>query len=117
VAACNPNAPGARMSEALLSRFAVQFEVQTDYKLARKLGVDAKVVTAAQNLASKLGSGEVGWAPQLRELLDYKRVADEFGQDIALNNLVSVAPEIDRAVVADVVTRVVGKTAKALVID
>lgn len=106
--ACNPNAPGARMSEALLSRFPLQFEVLTDYGLAKKLGVPTKVVTAAQNMATRLETGTLGWAPQLRELLDYVRIEKKFGADMALRNLVSVAPEMDRAVVADLLTKAFG---------
>lgn len=109
VAACNPNAPGARMSEALLSRFALQFEVTTDYVLAKKLGVPAKVVTVAQNLATKQEKGETQWAPQLRELLDYVRIEKKFGAAFALRNMVSTAPENDRAVVAQVLTSGLGE--------
>lgn len=114
VAACNPHAPGARMSEALVSRFVTQFEVTTDYGLARKLGVSTKVVTAAQNLDKKMTSGEVSWAPQLRELLAFKDNESVFGTKFALNNLVAVAPEMDRPVVADVLTRAFGEPVSAL---
>jgi nitric oxide reductase NorQ protein len=106
--ACNPNAPGARMSEALLSRFPLQFEVTTDYALAKKLGVPTKVVTAAQNMATRVEKGELSWAPQLRELLDYVKVEKLLGADIALRNMVSIAPEIDRKVVADIITKTFG---------
>lgn len=114
VAACNPHAPGARMSEALVSRFVTQFEVTTDYPLARKLGVSSKVVTAAQNLDKKMSSGEVSWAPQLRELLAFKANEKVFGTVFALRNMVAVAPDIDRAVVADVLTRAMGDEVRAL---
>lgn len=106
--ACNPNAPGARMSEALLSRFPLQFEVTTDYALAQKLGVPKKVVTAAQNMATRVEKGELSWAPQLRELLDYVKVEKLLGADVALRNMISTAPEIDRHVVADVITKTFG---------
>ena len=104
-AAQNPNAPGARMSEALLSRFTMQLLVTTDFTLARKLGVNNKAVTAALNLDKKLQADEVSWAPQLRELLAFKKLEDLFGTQFALNNMVSTAPEIDRKVVADVLSR------------
>jgi nitric oxide reductase NorQ protein len=106
--ACNPNAPGARMSEALLSRFPLQFEVQTDYALAKRMGVPAKVVTAAQNMATRVESGTLSWCPQLRELLDYVRIEKRFGADMALRNMVSTAPEMDRAQVADTLTKAFG---------
>lgn len=109
IAACNPNAPGARMSEALLSRFPIQVEIMTDYALAKKLGVPAKVVTAAQNMATRFEAGTLGWAPQLRELLDYVRIEKQFGAAMALRNLVAIAPEIDRKVVADLLTKAFGE--------
>jgi nitric oxide reductase NorQ protein len=106
--ACNPHAPGARMSEALLSRFSMHFEVTTDYALAKKMGVPTKVVTAAQNMVTRVEKGELSWAPQLRELLDYVRVEKLLGADVALRNLISIAPEIDRKVVADIITKTFG---------
>lgn len=115
VAACNPNAPGARMSEALLSRFKLQFEVTTDYSLAKKLGVDSRMVTAAQNMQRKVEAGGVlSWAPQLRELLAFKEISEEFGEDTALRNMVMTAPEIDRSQVADLVSRAFHVTVKGL---
>lgn len=105
VGACNPNAPGARMSEALLSRFDLQFEVTTDYSLAKKLGVNSKAVTAAQNMARKFEKGEMMWAPQLRELLSFKKIEELLGPQTALQNMVSTAPEMDRPTVADVLSR------------
>ena len=115
--ACNPNAPGARLSEAIVSRFLLQFEVTTDYALAKKLGVPAKLVTAAQNLQRKYDSGEVGWAPQLRECLAFRDVAKVLGEDVALRNVIAGAPEIDRPVVQDVLQRTYGRPIAALAID
>ena len=115
--ACNPNAPGARLSEAIVSRFLLQFEVTTDYALAKKLGVPAKLVTAAQNLQRKYDSGEVGWAPQLRECIAFRDVAKVLGEDVALRNVIAGAPEIDRPVVQDVLQRTYGRPIAALAID
>ena len=108
VAATNPNAPGVRLSEALLSRFTVQVEMTTDWNLARKLGVPTTMVTAAQNLAKKQLSHEVSWAPQFRELLAFRDVSAEFGQEWAIANLIAASPEIDRPVVSDVIGRAFG---------
>lgn len=106
VAACNPNAPGARMSEALLSRFGIQFEVTTDYELLQKMGVDKRAITCAQNLQGKIETnGAISWAPQFRELIDFKNNVEDFGLDFALRNLVQTAPEMDRSTVADIVSR------------
>jgi hypothetical protein len=109
VAATNPNAPGVRLSEALLSRFTVHAEMTTDWALARKLGCPTPIVTAAQNLSKKQLSSETSWAPQMRELLAFRDLAGHFGTKFAIANLLAAAPEIDRPVVADVFTRVFGE--------
>jgi MoxR-like ATPase len=108
VGATNPNAFGVRLSEALLSRFTIQVEMTTDWSLAKKLGVPAPAITASQNLAKKQATNEISWSPQFRELLAFRNISKEFGTNWAISNLVAVAPEIDRAVVADVFTRVFG---------
>lgn len=108
VAATNPNAPGVRLSEALLSRFALHVEMTTDWMLAKKLGVPTPMVTAAQNLAKKQQSSEVTWAPQMRELLAFRDISETFGTDFAISNLLASAPEMDRPVVSDVISRVYG---------
>jgi nitric oxide reductase NorQ protein len=115
VAATNPNAPGVRMSEALISRFSIQAEMTTDYTLARKLGVPAALITVATNLTRLMLSGGVSWAPQMRELLAFKKVAELFGTEFAVANLIAGAPEMDRQEVEDVCTRIMAvesKTAK-----
>jgi hypothetical protein len=112
VSATNPNAPGVRLSEALLSRFTVQAEMTTDWDLARKLGVPTALVTASQNLSKKQLSNETSWAPQMRELLAFRDIATVFGTAFAISNLLAASPEIDRPVVADVLTRVFGDECK-----
>jgi hypothetical protein len=109
VAATNPNAPGVRLSEALLSRFGIQAEMATDWTIAKKLGVPVPVITASQNLAKKYVSGEVSWSPQMREVLTFKVLAENFGTNWAISNLIASAPELDRPVVADVFSRVFGE--------
>lgn len=112
IAATNPNAPGVRLSEALLSRFAVHAEMTTDWALAKKLGAPVAIVTAAQNLAKKQTANEVSWAPQMRELLAFRDIAKDFGTKWAISNLLAAAPEMDRPIVADVFTRVFGEEVK-----
>jgi nitric oxide reductase NorQ protein len=109
IAATNPNAPGVRLSEALLSRFVLQAEMTTDWTLARKLGAPTTIVTAAQNLAKKQLAGETSWAPQMRELLAFRDIAKDFGTKFAIANLLAASPELDRPVVADVFTRAFGE--------
>lgn len=111
-AATNPNAPGVRLSEALLSRFTLQVEMTTDWSLAKKLGVPNYLITAAMNLSKKVESGETSWSPQMRELLAFRDIEATFGQQFAIQNLLASAPEIDRPVVADVVSRAVGAECK-----
>lgn len=109
VAATNPNAPGVRLSEALLSRFVLQVEMTTDWGLAKKLGVERLAVTAAQNLSKRMEAGDVSWAPQLRELLAFRDLSKKFGVKFAIQNLLAVSPEMDRAVVSDVFSRAYGE--------
>jgi hypothetical protein len=109
VGATNPNAPGVRLSEALLSRFGIQVEMTTDWALAKKLGVPAMIVTAAQNLAKKVVTGEAMWAPQFRELLAFRDLEKSFGTSFAVANLMASAPEMDRPLVAEVLQRVLGE--------
>jgi len=111
IAATNPNAPGVRLSEALLSRFVVQVEMTTDWSLARKLGVPTPAVNAAQNLARKLEAGEVSWAPQMRELLAFRDLEKVFGTKWAVQNLLAASPEMDRPMVANIFSRTYGEPA------
>jgi MoxR-like ATPase len=114
VAGHNPGVHGAVLTEALSSRFTFQFDVATDYELARSLGIDSRVITAARNLATRQASGETGWAPQLRELLAFAKVTKIFGLEVALANLAGVAPAEDRDVVAGTLARTFGKTVAPL---
>jgi hypothetical protein len=109
VSATNPNVAGVRLSEALLSRFAIQAELTTDWNLAKKLGVPQSAVVASQNLAKKMENGETSWSPQMRELLAFRDLTKLFGTKWAVQNLLASAPEIDRPVASDVFTRVFGE--------
>jgi MoxR-like ATPase len=112
VAATNPNAPGVRLSEALLSRFGIQAEMVTDWTIARKLGVPMPVITVSQNLAKRYQSGEVSWSPQMREVLTFKLLAENFGTEWAISNLIASAPELDRPVVAEMFSKTFGEVAE-----
>lgn len=114
IGAFNPNAPGARMSEALLSRFSVHIEYTTDYDLAKSLGVPQKFITVAKNLATKHANNEVKWVPQMRDLLDTKKAMDRYGLDFAVSNFIGRAPEFDRPIVADMTSRQFGVAAAPL---
>ncbi|MEU4767705.1 AAA family ATPase [Actinosynnema sp. NPDC023794] len=114
VAGHNPGVHGAVLTDALSSRFSVQVQVSSDYDLADQLGVDKKAVRVARNLATRQERGEVGWAPQLRELLAFKKIAAVLGIDAAAGNLVGIAPEEDRTTVAAVVRDAFGRTVTPL---
>ena len=109
ICATNPNAPGVRISEALTSRCIIQAEMTTDWILAKKLGAPQQIVTVAQNLSRRQQSGECGWGPQMRELLAFRDISKTFGTKFAIANIIAAAPELDRPVVADVLTRVYGE--------
>jgi MoxR-like ATPase len=108
VAGHNPGVHGAVLTDALASRFSVQIQVSTDYDLARQLDIDRRAVRVARNLATRQAKGEIGWAPQLRELIAYQKIADVLGAEAAAANLVGIAPEEDRDTVAAVVRDVFG---------
>jgi len=114
VAGHNPGVHGAVLTEALSSRFAFQFQVATDFELARSLGIDSRAITAARNLATRQANGETGWSPQLRELLAFARITRIFGLDTALANLAGAAPAEDRDAVADTLAKTFGKTVAPL---
>ncbi|TDB96896.1 AAA family ATPase [Actinomadura sp. 7K534] len=114
VAGHNPGVHGAVLTEALASRFAAQIRVSTDYDLARALDIAPRAVRVARNLARRQESGEIGWAPQLRELINFQKVAGVLGDEAAVANLLGVAPEEDRDVVAEVVSAVYGRAVTPL---
>ncbi|WP_370106539.1 AAA family ATPase [Streptacidiphilus sp. BW17] len=108
VAGHNPGVHGAVLTEALSSRFSVQIQVGTDYDLAVALQIDARVVRIARHLASKVELGELGWAPQLRELIAFRKTEAVLGFKAALANLVGIAPIEDRDIVSAAVTKISG---------
>jgi nitric oxide reductase NorQ protein len=114
VAGHNPGVHGAVLSDALSSRFSAQIQVSTDYDLATQLKIDKRAVRVARNLALRQTKGEIGWAPQLRELIAFERIAAVLGPMAAAGNLVGVAPEEDRDTVAAVVRDVFGGTVAPL---
>lgn len=115
VGACNPNVPGAMMSDALLSRFILHVEMQTDWGTATKLGCPPKIVQVARNLDDKRKKGELTQSPQLRELLAFRDVANAYGEAFALSNFVSQARAENRDLVATAIEAIFGTLPKPLV--
>ncbi len=109
IGATNPNAPGVRLSEALLSRFTLHVEVMTDFPMAQRLGVDPLMVKAAKHMDGQMRLGQgIGWAPQFRELLAYRDVEKMFGKQFAIENLIASAPELERGQVIDIMKTIFG---------
>lgn len=109
----NPDTIGARvLDEALISRFRIQINVETDLDTATALGVPANATRIAANLQTKnledraLGGPGV-WVPQMRELLTYRDlVAMKAGEKFALATLVASCPrEIDVPTIVDVIKK------------
>jgi nitric oxide reductase NorQ protein len=106
----NPHVHGAVLTEALASRFTVQVKVGTDYDLAHALKIDPRAISAACDLAGRQAKGEIGWSPQLRELIGYQRTAAALGDNAAAANLAGIAPEEDQDVVAAALRKAFGRT-------
>jgi nitric oxide reductase NorQ protein len=114
IAGHNPGVHGAVLTEALASRFAAQIQVSTDYDLARTLKIEPKAIRVARNLSARQSSGEIGWAPQLRELIAFQKMSGVLGPEAAVANLLGIAPEEDRDVVAEVISSVYGRAVTPL---
>lgn len=112
--ACNPDVPGAVMSDALLSRFQFHIEVGTDWGLTKQLGIDPRIVQVARNLNLKKRDFAVTAAPQLRELLTFQAIRENFGEAMALSNFVSQARSEDRDAVSEAIESVFGAKATTL---
>lgn len=123
IGAGNPDVPGAVFSDALRSRFDVHVEVTTDWDLAVEMGVPRTLVEACKHLDSRRRAGVVGWSPQMRDVLAFKRNAERSGTDYAVQNLIAKTPAEDRAVIVEslaakygakvAVPLAIGKRAKA----
>jgi MoxR-like ATPase len=114
IAGHNPGVHGAVLTEALASRFSVQIQVGSDYDLAASLKINRTAVRIARHLATAQVSGEIGWAPQLRELIAFQKVSDVLGTDAAFANLIGIAPLEDRDTVAEIVQKAIGRPLTAL---
>lgn len=113
IIAYNPNLPGTTFSEALASRCAIHVYVGFDAVTAKRLGVPTDAVNAAEKLnrefeasdplagVAPAEAGPATWAPQLRELLAYKAVAEVFDPLTAARNLLGLCPEESRGAMSD----------------
>ena len=108
--AYNPGVIGFELAQAMRSRFCLAATVKTNLTSAAALGVADKAIKVAGQLGRWYEAQEFAaaggvtegtefetspWAPQMRELLAFKRIADEFGEIVAARNLLGVAEEED----------------------
>ncbi|MFG2210973.1 AAA family ATPase [Streptomyces sp. NPDC048638] len=97
IGACNPDVPGANLSDALRSRFHHHIEVATDWDLAADLGVPVDLITVAKNLESRKAQETYeGWIPQLRDALAFAEATGRYGQGFAVAGLLRKCPSQDR---------------------
>lgn len=97
VGAWNPGTHGSVLSEAMASRFAVHIEIDTDYTVAKNMGLDRRLIKVAENMRSQQATGAgAGWVPQMRELLAFTATAELLGEDAAVGNLLGQCPREDR---------------------
>ncbi|WP_446046424.1 AAA family ATPase [Streptomyces olivaceus] len=97
IGACNPDVPGAHLSDALLSRFHHHFEITTDWDLAADMGVPMDLITVIKNLETRKGQQTYeGWIPQMRDALAFSEAARRYGTAFAVNSLLRKCPAADR---------------------
>lgn len=97
IGACNPDVPGAHLSDALLSRFHHHFEITTDWDLAADMGVPMDLITVIKNLETRKGQQTYdGWIPQMRDALAFSEAARRYGTAFAVDSLVRKCPAADR---------------------
>jgi nitric oxide reductase NorQ protein len=104
IGACNPDVPGAHLSDALLSRFSHHFEVTTDWDLAADLGVPEELITVVNNLETRKSLEPPtyeGWIPQMRDAIAFAETATRYGTGFAVASLLRKCPAPDRADVAE----------------
>lgn len=95
----NPGVQGAILTEALSSRFLVQIVVETDFALAKKLGIRPELIKLIRNLKAKKDADKISFVPQMREMLAFEKIAKAFGPDFAISNLFGLIPDLEREIV------------------
>ena len=117
IGAANPNVPGGRFSEALLSRFTLHMTLLTDWTIASRLGIANDFVRVARNLDVKVRNGECEWAPQIRDGIAFRDLSKLVTAEFAWRALISAAPEDSRPTVESVVSAVAGKAVTSLTLE
>jgi nitric oxide reductase NorQ protein len=99
VVSINPDKPGAQLLDSFKSRCGLKFPMETDYNIAKQLGVPEDAVDWAINLAKKKKGGTpMGPLPSMRTLLNFKSFAELFGEEAAWSAMMNDCDDIGRAV-------------------
>ena len=93
IGAHNPGARGAYLPEALASRFRTHIRVESDLELAASLGVPQNMRKLVKALLVDRDNGDLElWIPQLREMLTFRDISQQWGETAAAANLLGLAP-------------------------
>lgn len=94
ISSTNPKSPGVVIDDALLSRFAPPLNYTTDFGIAVKyLGIPREVAALARDMTKEVKAGTAYWAPTMRDLLQWKKIAGQWGEAAGWHALLSAAPE------------------------
>ena len=113
IAGHNPGVHGAVLTEALASRFWYRSRSAPTTTSPAALKINARQCGSPAT-SPPASSRRSGWAPQLRELIAFQKIADVLGPEAAFANLVGIAPEEDRDTVAEIVAKATNKPVTAL---
>lgn len=118
VASTNLDSPEVRMTEAVMNRFGLKIQVETDYKMAAaQFGIPGWLTGASENLEIRRKSKEISWSPQTRDLILWKKNAEILGDEhLALGSMINSAPAAAQATVSDVLSKASGKRVRQLVL-
>lgn len=100
----NPGAPGAMLAEAMNSRCRLQMAVTTDMNVASALSVPRAFIEIAKELHRLRDdpASELRWAPEMREMITFRDLAELFDPAIACSNLLGqIQDPLDRALVQE----------------
>jgi nitric oxide reductase NorQ protein len=118
VASTNLDSPEVRMTEAVMNRFGLKIQVETDYKMAAaQFGIPEWLTGASENLEVRRKSKEISWSPQTRDLILWRKNAEILGDEhLALGSMINSAPAAAQATVSEVLSKASGKKVRQLVL-
>jgi len=118
VASTNLDSPEVRMTEAVMNRFGLKIQVETDYKMAAaQFGIPEWLTGASENLEVRRKSKEISWSPQTRDLILWRKNTEILGDEhLALGSMINSAPAAAQATVSEVLSKASGKKVRQLVL-